>query len=142
MGLQKRAVKAATINWRKLGTCLLLLKHKLSCSRDFLYQTFIHSSIPNIHHKDTLWRLSVQGLSGGRGHDICPRGPCPCGWIPPQLSAVERASALRSHAFWHCPVATAVLSQVHLGLPPMVTLPQWHARMAPTRPPPSACPSW
>ena len=24
------------------------------------------------HNKETLWRLTVQGLSGGGGHDICP----------------------------------------------------------------------
>ena len=89
------------------------------------------------HHKETLWRLSVQGLSGGGGHDICPRGPCPCGWLPPQLSAVERASALRSHAFWQCPVAAAVLSQLNLGLPPNVHLSGMHVWLlrAPLPPP-------
>ena len=38
-------------------------------------------------------------------------------WVPPPSSPpAARASALRSHTFWHCPVAQTVVSQLNLGL--------------------------
>ena len=76
------------------------------------------------HHKDTFWRLVVNGVPGAGGHDICPSNPCPCGW---QLSQTDRntaqarqrqgASSLRLHAFWHCPVAQAVLAELLKAIP-------------------------
>ena len=75
--------------------------------------------------KDTLWRLTTQGVSGAGGHDISFPGPCPCGWcLPPPSSPsppderLARATDLRSHVFWHCPVSRAVVAELVLALPP------------------------
>ncbi len=68
--------------------------------------------------KETLWRLSINGVSGAGGHDIASGGPCACGWHPPTpATPVARASAVRSHCFWGCPVAQAVMAEVMRGLP-------------------------
>jgi hypothetical protein len=47
------------------------------------------------------------------GHDVCNNGPCPCGWDLTRQQRTARAATLhRSHAFWHCPVAQAVVEQL------------------------------
>jgi hypothetical protein len=59
-------------------------------------------------HKEVLWRLTVNGVSGAGGHDISCAGTlraCPYGWWP-SLDSPEPAQAWRKHAFWPCPVAT------------------------------------
>ena len=60
--------------------------------------------------KETLWRLTVNGVSGAGGHDVCPSRHCLCGWAVPEgvEGPRQRAHALRLHCFWHCPIATAV----------------------------------
>jgi hypothetical protein len=81
-------------------------------------------------HKEVLWRLALNGVPGAGGHDVCPRGPCPCGWhpqAPPEVNAEqwrtnEGAPALRQHYFWDCPVAQAVLHELSAALPPGVGL--------------------
>ena len=69
-------------------------------------------------YKETLWRLTVNGVSGAGGHNIACARPCACGWTPATPATPEaRASALRSHCFWGCPVAQAVMAEVMRGLP-------------------------
>jgi hypothetical protein len=69
--------------------------------------------------KDTLWRLTVNGVPMAGGHDVCPREPCLCGWQYPEglPDAHARALALRQHCFWECPVARAVSAEVASALP-------------------------
>lgn len=78
-------------------------------------------------HKETLWRLAVNGVQGAGGHDVCHRKPCMCGF---QLSAEQlRAgdgTVHRQHAFWGCPVAQEVCRQLQLGLGQGVLLQQHH----------------
>lgn len=62
--------------------------------------------------KETLWRLTVNGVAAAGGHDIIMPGPCPCGC--PRLPTPRAA---RLHAFWGCPVAQAVVEQLRLCLP-------------------------
>lgn len=88
--------------------------------------------------KDTWWRLTVQGVRGAGGHDLC-LGPCVCGWQPPPVGAAagavpapERARAVRAHAFWCCPVARAVVQAVQGGLPGGVALRGEHLWLART----------
>jgi hypothetical protein len=67
------------------------------------------------HNKEVFWRMALQGVRGAGGHDIVPSGPCPCGQrYPPASSmpATQRASWLREHSFWHCPVAQAVMLEL------------------------------
>ncbi len=53
-------------------------------------------------HKDTLWRLQVDGVRAAK-----VPGPCPCG------AAITRQQfAKRQHQFWECPVALAVRAQL------------------------------
>jgi hypothetical protein len=74
--------------------------------------------------KETLWRLTVNGVPGAGGHDISMPGPCPCGWVGPDPGTPEqqRAFAWRGHYFWDCPVAKAVVSELAAVLPPTVAL--------------------
>jgi hypothetical protein len=74
--------------------------------------------------KETLWRLTANGVPGAGGHDISMPGPCPCGWEGPDpgAPAQQRAFAWRGHYFWDCPVAKAVVSELAAVLPPAVTL--------------------
>ena len=69
-------------------------------------------------NKEIFWRLAVNGVAGAGGHDICPRGQCPCGYA---MSAEERRPGqgclLRQHYFWDCPVAVAVREQLAAALP-------------------------
>jgi len=74
-------------------------------------------------HKEPLWRLSVNGVPNAGGHDIVLNHPCPCGWAGPadvggRLSDQERAFGWRSHHFWSCPVAVAVVEEIRRSLPP------------------------
>ncbi len=68
-----------------------------------------------------LWRLAVNGVPAGGGHDISFKGPCGCGWVGPHTSCGGDASscalALRMHAFWDCPVASAVVAELARALP-------------------------
>ena len=68
-------------------------------------------------HKEILWRLAVNGISGAGGHDICLSGPCPCGFVlTPEQRAAGMATLHRSHAFWGCPVAQTVVQQLQQGV--------------------------
>ena len=71
-------------------------------------------------HKDTLWRMTVQGVQWAGGHGLAPVGrACGCGWAPARALPVEaRAAAWQEHCFWSCPVAQAVVAEVVRGLPP------------------------
>jgi hypothetical protein len=77
-------------------------------------------------HKETLWRLAVNGVQGSGGLNICHREPCACGY---QLSEAQvRAGAghlHRQHAYWDCLVAQAVVQQLQQGLGGR-QLSQWH----------------
>ena len=69
-------------------------------------------------HKDTLWRLTVQGVPWAGGHGLMPNRACGRGWVPaPELPVGERAAAWQEHCFWSCPVASAVVAEVQRGLP-------------------------
>ena len=76
--------------------------------------------------RETLWRLSVNGVAAAGGHDVCLGGPCKCGWVGPPgdggLSARKRAFAWRSHHFWSCPIARAVVSELLSALPAQAQL--------------------
>ena len=68
--------------------------------------------------KDTLWRLTVQGVPWAGGHGLVPNRACGCGWMhPPDLPASERAAAWQEHCFWSCPIARAVVAEVQRGVP-------------------------
>jgi exonuclease III len=58
-------------------------------------------------HKETLFRLVVDGMPGSRVDAMRPK-QCPCGVVP---------AAARHHAFWECPVAIAVRAAISTGLP-------------------------
>ena len=60
--------------------------------------------------KETLWRLAIHAVPGGRIPAAAWR--CPCDLHGPP------APSSRLHSFWACPVARAVRRQVALGLPP------------------------
>ena len=84
-------------------------------------------------HKDAFWRLTVQGIPGAGGHDICLMGPCPCGWCVDALACntSERtrllgAPSMQAHTFWSCPVAQAVIRAISQALPPGVQLHRMH----------------
>jgi hypothetical protein len=82
---------------------------------------------PN-QHKETLWRVAVNGVSGAGGHDEPASKACPCGW---SLPAADRdpargAPATRDHVFWHCPVAQAVVQEVQRRLPANVHVLKHH----------------
>ena len=72
--------------------------------------------------REAFWRLSVNGVPGAGGHGICPpsMASCICGWHAPEpcVSEHARALALRTHCFWLCPVATAVVATIASALPP------------------------
>ena len=73
--------------------------------------------------KETLWRLSVNGIAGAGGHDLPLGQPCPCGWTPTQGSPpASSSSAASSHCFWHCPAAQAVVAEIKRALPGSVAL--------------------
>jgi hypothetical protein len=68
--------------------------------------------------KETLWRLSVNGIPGAGGHSVGDKRPCACGWQPSQDSSPQtRACAWRTHCFWDCTVATAVVGELAKCLP-------------------------
>lgn len=78
-------------------------------------------------HKETWWRLLLNGVPGAGGHDIGLKGPCPCGWAPAaHLNSTGRASAQRAHVFWHCPTACEVRKVLSHNLPPDVQLQPQH----------------
>jgi len=85
-------------------------------------------------HKDTLWRLSVQGVPNAGGHGLGPRHPCPCGWVCPAPAAAPAAGPdspswlAQRHFFWECPVAQAVVHAVSLVL--QRALPDWAGPLA------------
>jgi hypothetical protein len=75
-------------------------------------------------HKEVLWRMSVNGIRGAGGHDVCT-GSCACGWLLPpnsRSSSLQReltgAPMHRQHTFWQCPVACAVSYAIRAALPP------------------------
>jgi hypothetical protein len=75
-------------------------------------------------NKETLWRLTVNGVVGAGGHGISQREPCPCGWCVCEgaegQDAEQMAFSWRTHCFWHCPVARAVISELSTALPASV----------------------
>ena len=79
-------------------------------------------------YKEPLWRLLTNGFRGRH----C-RGPCPCGWAP-QGTSLGPLLPLHSrmHAFWDCPVAAAVVSELQRGLgvaaPPLTCADVWLLR--------------
>jgi hypothetical protein len=82
-------------------------------------------------YKETLWRLTVNGVPAAGGHGISMAGPCPCGWegpvAPAPAPAPVAAMCWQRHHFWDCPVAQAVISTVQAALPassPPLTRPQ------------------
>ena len=84
-------------------------------------------------HKDTFWRMSVNGVAGAGGHDICMAGPCPCGWHmgPRARGSIEHkrlvgAPLMRAHTFWLCSVAEAVLHELVAALPRGIHLHRMH----------------
>jgi len=84
-------------------------------------------------HKEALWRLTVQGIPGAGGHDICLMGPCPCGWCVDALACnsleskqLLGAPAMQAHTFWSCPVARAIVGAISQALPPGVQLHRMH----------------
>jgi hypothetical protein len=85
--------------------------------------------------KETLWRLSVQGVPNAGGHDICRGGVCPCGWRCAGQGA-EGARQERSHYFWHCSVAKAVVAEIQACLPADVPVACAHVWLV--RPPSAA----
>ena len=55
------------------------------------------------YHKETLWRLAVDGVGlVGSCHIRQPPPACPCGVVP--------AATPRMHYFWECAVAAAVVA--------------------------------
>jgi hypothetical protein len=75
-------------------------------------------------YKEAWWRLSVNGVAGAGGHDLCPNGPCPCGHNPgsqppPSDPTGRRQHSYhrRRHVFWDCSPAVAIRDQLQLGLP-------------------------
>ena len=69
--------------------------------------------------RETLWRLTVNGVAGAGGHGLSPGGACPCGWVRPDegLSAEQGAFAWRAHCFWRCTVARGVVTELVTALP-------------------------
>ena len=68
--------------------------------------------------KETLWRLTVNGVPGAGGHDVADKRPCACGWQPSQDGSPQaRACGWRTHCFWDCTVATAVVGELAKCLP-------------------------
>ena len=110
---------------------------------ELLRQEFV-SSLPALwavpmdnRHKDAFWRLSVNGVPGAGGHDICLLGPCPCGWrvdalacTTPDRKRLLGAPAVRAHTFWSCPVARAVVRELSQALPAGVQLHRKHVWLA------------
>lgn len=65
------------------------------------------------HHKEPLFRLSLNGFPGR--HLL---HPCPCGGhVPSSSPTVDRALAWRDHHFWLCPVAQAIVVALAAALP-------------------------
>ena len=62
------------------------------------------------YHKEALWRLALDGFAMRDGARYNPTGarPCPCG----------SGQVSRSHHFWDCPAAAAVVGAVRAALPP------------------------
>lgn len=71
-------------------------------------------------HKESLWRLAVNGIPGAGGAGICFTHPCPCGFIlTPYQRRHNQSHQHRLHSFWNCPIANAVRQQLQtqLGTP-------------------------
>ena len=64
-------------------------------------------------HKETFWRLAVNGIKGSH----IP-GPCACGAAIPHRGS-------RMHKFWECPVALAVRAQVSSVVGPVLRVSVW-----------------
>ncbi|KAG1659472.1 hypothetical protein FOA52_005498 [Chlamydomonas sp. UWO 241] len=64
--------------------------------------------------KETLWRVTLNGVPGAGGGGIILKDPCPCGWHPTHGPRPDLM--WRSHYFWECRVATAVVGAVRDGL--------------------------
>ena len=77
--------------------------------------------------KEVWWRLLLHGVPGAGGHDVGQRGPCPCGWRPPDDLPLPLVSLQqRDHAFWVCPVAVAVRRLLQHFLPSGVVVQPCH----------------
>jgi hypothetical protein len=74
--------------------------------------------------REVLWRLTVNGVRGAGGHGVAMRQPCKCGWAGPPagLAGGMAARQWRSHYFWGCPVAAAVVAELQAALPPAAAL--------------------
>ncbi|KAG1673957.1 hypothetical protein FOA52_015713 [Chlamydomonas sp. UWO 241] len=64
--------------------------------------------------KETLWRITLNDVPGAGGGGIIFTAPCPCGWHPTHGPRPDLM--WRSHYFWECRVATAVVGAVRAGL--------------------------
>jgi hypothetical protein len=76
-------------------------------------------------HKETWWRLLLQGVPGAGGHGIVLAGGCGCGAAAPARTPAGALEA-RAHAFWHCPVAQGVRRFLEHNLPAGTVLRPWH----------------
>jgi hypothetical protein len=84
--------------------------------------------------RETLWRLSVNGVAGAGGHGIAMQGPCKCGWAGPPAGPAA-CDEWRAHHFWACPVAAAVVAELQSALParcpPLTCAEVWLLRAPP-----------
>jgi hypothetical protein len=105
----------------------------LTTLRSALQQLWRFQLVEN-SYKETLWRLSVNGVPAAGGHGISMPGPCPCGWAGPEAADPSPALCWQRHHFWSCSVAQAVIAAVSSALPPStppLTRPQFWLLQAP-----------
>jgi hypothetical protein len=77
-------------------------------------------------YKEVLWRLALNGIPGAGGVGISGTWRCPCGF---QHTSARRdshsANVHRLHAFWDCPLATAVIAILQQSVPQLQTRHLW-----------------
>lgn len=74
-------------------------------------------------HKETLWRLAVDGvpLPGNTHLRATPVEPCGCGSFGGAAGQQAPQCSPRAHHFWECPVAQAVVQQIAAYVPGPIT---------------------
>lgn len=70
----------------------------------------VHQHHCKARQKEIFGRMSINGVRGAGGYDIPHSGVCQCGYQYTPGSA-------RTHCFWVCPIAAAVLSTVARAAP-------------------------